>query len=187
MGLSRKHYFQSNFMELQLAQAIDILRRTPSVLNALLLHLPGGWSKLNEGPESWSPFDVLGHLIHGEETDWIPRARIILVDGESRPFAPFDRFAQLEKSAGETLDELLATFARMRGQSLEQLEQWKLTDEELEKKGVHPEFGEVTLRQLLATWVVHDLSHLAQISRVMCKQYGEAVGPWKAYLPILSR
>lgn len=174
-------------MEFQLQPAREILRRTPAVLNALLLHLPDEWSKQNEGPDSWSPFDVVGHLIHGEETDWIPRARIILTDGVARPFAPFDRFAQEERSAGQTLDELLATFALLRAKNLAQLEQWQLTEQELEKQGTHPEFGAVTLRQLLATWVAHDLSHLAQISRVMSKQYSEAVGPWKAYLPILSR
>lgn len=174
-------------MELQLENATEILRRTPSVLNSLLLHLPDVWSRQNEGPDTWSPFDVIGHLIRGEETNWIPRAQIILAEGEARPFAPFDRYAALVRSVDDSLDELLHTFEELRRMNLEKLAGWKLTEEQLERKGVHPEFGVVTLRQLLATWVVHDLSHLAQISRVMCQQYEEAVGPWKAYLPILRR
>lgn len=157
------------------------------MLNNLLLHLPDEWSRENEGPGSWSPFDVIGHLIHGEETDWVPRAQIILEEGEARSFEPFDRYAQLEKFTGKSLDELLHTFEKLRRKNLEKLAEWSLTGKQLEKKGVHPELGLVTLRQLFATWVVHDLSHIAQISRVMCKQYGEAVGPWKTYLPILSR
>lgn len=174
-------------MEFQLEHAVNILSRTPSVLNDLLLHLPDEWSRQNEGRDSWSPYDVVGHLIHAEETDWMPRARIILEEGEARPFAPFDRRAQVEKSAGKSLEELLRAFEELRVKNLEKLGEWGLTAEQLEKRGAHPEFGVVTLRQLLATWVVHDLSHLAQISRVMCKQYKEAVGPWEAYLPILSR
>lgn len=174
-------------MNFNLEQATDILRRTPSVLSALLLNLPDEWVTSNEGTGTWSPFDVIGHLIHGEETDWLLRARIILAEGEARPFPPFDRFAQVEKSAGKSLEELLNTFAALRQGNLEGLTGWRLTAEQLERTGVHPEFGAVTLWQLLATWVVHDLSHLAQISRVLCKQYGEAVGPWAAYLPILSR
>lgn len=174
-------------MEFQLEHAVNILSRTPSVLNDLLLHLPDEWSRQNEGGDSWSPYDVVGHLIHGEETDWMPRARIILEKGEARPFAPFDRHAQVEKSVGKSLEELLHAFEELRAKNLEKLWEWGLTAEQLEKRGTHPEFGVVTLRQLLATWVVHDLSHLAQISRVMCKQYKEAVGPWEAYLPILTR
>lgn len=174
-------------MEFQLDHARDILRRTPATLRSLLQDAPDEWVRSNEGPETWSPFDVLGHLIHGEQTDWIPRAKIILDHGEERAFEPFDRFAMFEKSKGKSLGELLATFERLRAESLRQLDELKLTPEVLSKRGKHPELGVVTLSELLATWVVHDLSHIGQIVRVMCKQYGERVGPWREYLPILSR
>ncbi|HKR00239.1 MAG TPA: DinB family protein [Pyrinomonadaceae bacterium] len=174
-------------MEFQLDHATEILRRTPATLNALLHSLPGEWILRNEGPESWSPFDILGHLIHGEEADWIPRARIILEYGEGRAFEPFDRFAMFEKSRGKSLGDLLATFERLREESLRELAEMKLTPEMLGKRGMHPELGVVTLSQLLSTWVVHDLGHVGQIVRVMAKQYTEAVGAWRAYLPILSR
>jgi hypothetical protein len=174
-------------MEFQPDHAKEILRRTPATLNSLLRDLPDDWVFSNEGPESWSPFDVLGHLIHGEETDWIPRAMTILEYGEQRAFEPFDRFAMFEKSRGKSLDDLLATFERLRGESLHELEKLNLTPEMLAKQGKHPELGVVTLNQLLSTWVVHDLGHIGQIVRVMAKQYNEAVGPWQAYLPILSR
>lgn len=174
-------------MEFQLEQARHILRRTPATLNSLLRDLPDEWVFPNEGPDTWSPFDILGHLIHGEETDWIPRAKIILADGENRAFEPFDRVAMFEKSQGRSLGELLDTFERLRAGSLQQLEQMNLTTELLKKRGKHPELGIVTLGELLATWVVHDLGHIGQIVRVMSKQYGDAVGPWRAYLPILSR
>ncbi len=174
-------------MEFQLDHAKDILRRTPATLNSLLRHLPDEWVLSDEGPDSWSPFDVLGHLIHGEETDWIPRAKIILEYGENRAFEPFDRFAMFERSKGKSLSELLALFERLRAESLQELEKMNLTPEKLGKRGMHPEFGVVTLSQLLSTWVVHDLSHVGQIVRVMAKQYSEAVGAWRAYLPILNR
>ena len=174
-------------MKLQLEEARDILRRTPSTLNLLLQDLPEAWLMNNEGPETWSPYDVVGHLIHGEETDWIPRAKIILEHGESRAFTPFNREAMFEQSQGRSIGELLETFSRLRAQSLEQLDDLHLTPELLEKRGLHPELGSVMLSQLLATWVVHDLSHIGQIVRVMSKQYGDAVGPWKAYLPVLTR
>jgi hypothetical protein len=174
-------------MEFQLDQAREILERTPATLNALLRGLSSEWTIPNEGPDSWSPFDVVGHLIHGEETDWIPRARIILEHGEARPFEPFDRFAMFEASRGKSMDELLATFERLRGESLRELAQMNITPELLGKRGVHPELGEVTLGHLLSTWVVHDLGHIAQIVRVMAKQYGEAVGAWRAYLPVVNR
>lgn len=174
-------------MKLELEQARDILRRTPSTLNLLLQDLPEAWLMNNEGPETWSPYDVVGHLIHGEETDWIPRAKIILEHGESRAFTPFDREAMFEQSQGRSIGELLETFARLRAQSLQQLDELHLTPELLEKRGLHPELGSVMLSQLLATWVVHDLSHIGQIVRVMSKQYRDAVGPWKAYLPVLTR
>ena len=174
-------------MEYQLDHARDILRRTPATLISLLQGVPDEWVFSNEGPDSWSPYDVVGHLIHGEQTDWIPRAKIILEHGEQRAFEPFDRFAMFEKSKGKSLSELLATFERLRDESLRQLEEMNLTPELLATRGRHPELGPVTLGELLATWVVHDLSHIGQIVRVMSKQYGESVGPWRAYLPILSR
>lgn len=174
-------------MEFQLEQAKEILSRTPSTLNSLLRPLSETWIVQNEGPETWSPFDVVGHLIHGEETDWIPRAKIILEDGEGRPFEPFDRFAMFEKSKGKSLAQLLDSFAHVRAQSLHELDMMNLTPALLEKRGKHPELGVVTLKQLLATWVVHELGHVSQVVRVMAKQYKEEVGPWKAYLSILGR
>jgi len=174
-------------MEVQLDHVRGILRRTPSTLNLMLQDLPDDWLMTNEGPDTWSPYDVVGHLIHGEETDWIPRAKMILEHGESRAFTPFNREAMFEKSKGKSIADLLKTFAQLRAESLRQFDELNLTPELLEKRGLHPELGPVTLGQLLATWVVHDISHVAQIARVMSKQYGEAVGPWKAYLPVLTR
>ena len=173
-------------MEFQLDQAKDILRRTPATLNALLTDLPNDWVLSNEGPETWSPYDVVGHLIEGEETDWIPRARIILEQGEARPFDKFDRIAMFEKSKGKSLLELLAEFEKLRGESLRQLDEMKLTPELLQKQGSHPALGVVTLSQLLSAWVVHDLGHIRQIVRVMAKQYREAIGPWTEYLTIVN-
>ena len=174
-------------MEFKLDDAKDILRRTPGTLRLLLLDLPEPWLMSNEGPDTWSPFDIVGHLIHGEEADWIPRARIIMDHGEARAFTPFNREAMFEKSKGRSLPELLNTFAQLRAESLRQLDELKITPELLESRGLHPELGQVTLSQLLSTWVVHDLGHIGQIVRVMSKQYGAAVGPWKAYLPVLTR
>lgn len=174
-------------MTFELGEAVAVLRRTPSVLSALLGGLPAVWTTAHEGAGTWSPFDVVGHLIHGEETDWIPRARIVLAQGVDRTFAPFDREAQAAANVGRPLDALLATFARRRDESLTALEGFRLTERELALRGVHPAFGEVTLRQLLATWVAHDLGHLAQISRAMAKRYRDDVGPWRAYLPVMDR
>lgn len=174
-------------MEFQLDHAKEILGRTPATLNSLLRHLTKEWALSNEGPESWSPFDVVGHLIHGEETDWIPRAKIILEYGEKRTFQPFDRYAMFEKSRGKSLGDLLDMFEQLRGESLKELGEMNLGPEMLGKRGMHPELGVVTLSQLLSTWVVHDLGHIGQIVRVMAKQYDEAVGAWQAYLPVLSR
>lgn len=173
-------------MEFKLNHATAVLERTPETLVSLLRELPDVWLIQNEGPETWSPFDIVGHLIHGEETDWIPRAKIILEHGEERAFEPFDRLAMFEKFKGRSITDLLYTFARLRAQSLEELENMNLTAELLEKRGKHPELGVVTLKQLLATWVVHDLSHIRQVVRVMAKQYRDAVGPWKAYLTVLE-
>jgi len=173
-------------MQYQLDQAKEILRRTPATLNALLSDLPNDWVLSNEGPDTWSPYDVIGHLIEGEETDWIPRARIILEQGEERPFDKFDRFAMFEKSSGKSLLELLAEFEKLRGESLRQLDELKLTPELLQKQGLHPVLGVVTLSQLLSAWVVHDLGHIRQIVRVMATQYREAIGPWTEYLTIVN-
>ena len=173
-------------MNFELAQAIEILSRTPATLNSLLRDLSDPWLVQNEGPDTWSPYDVIGHLIHGEETDWIPRAKIILEHGESRAFEPFDRVAMFEASRGKSIDALLDTFAELRAKNVCELESLNLTSELLDKRGRHPELGVVTLRQLLSTWVVHDLGHIRQVVRVMSKQYRDAVGPWKAYLSILG-
>ena len=173
-------------MDFTLEDAFDLLSRTPATLRHLLQDLPPRWSRSDEGGESWSPFDIVGHLIHGEKTDWMGRARMILEHGESRAFEPFDRFAMLEESRDKTLLELLDTFAELRTDNLRMLSDLELTEEDLDRTGRHPDLGPVTLRQLLSTWVVHDLSHIAQISRTMAKQYREEVGPWRAYLPVLG-
>jgi uncharacterized damage-inducible protein DinB len=167
-----------------LDDVIAVLERTPATLMALLDGLPEVWVTATEGEGTWSPFDVIGHLIHGERTDWIPRARHILA-GDSRPFAAFDREAQFTESRGRRTDELLATFARLRRENLETLARFCLTREDLTRRGLHPELGDVTLGQLLATWVVHDLDHVGQVARTMAKVYGATVGPWSAYLSIL--
>lgn len=173
-------------MELKLNDATAVLERTPETLITLLRDLPDAWLIQNEGPDTWSPYDIVGHLIHAEETDWIPRAKIILEYGEERAFEPFDRLAMFEKFKGRSIADLLDTFTRMRADSLHDLQRMNLTPELLEKRGKHPELGVVTLKQLLATWVVHDLGHIRQVVRVMAKQYREAVGPWKAYLTVLE-
>jgi hypothetical protein len=173
-------------MEFELTQAIEVLKRTPATLDTLLRDLPEPWLVQNEGPETWSPYDVIGHLIHGEETDWIPRAKIILEHGETRAFEPFDRVAMFEESKRKTVAQLLDTFAQLRTENVRELQAMNLTSDLLNKRGRHPELGVVTLRQLLSTWVVHDLGHIRQVVRAMSKQYREAVGPWKAYLSILE-
>ena len=170
-----------------LAEAVALLERTPSAFRSLLAGLPEAWTTADEGPETFTAFDNVGHLVHGERTDWIPRARIILAQGSDRRFATFDRFAQQRESAGKTLGTLLDEFAALRAENVATLRIWSLTDAQLALEGEHPAFGAVTLRQLLATWVAHDLGHLAQTSRVMAKRYREAVGPWRAYLPVLDR
>ena len=174
-------------MSLQFDEALPVLRRTPTVLRSLLLDLPEPWITAVEGPGTWSPFDVVGHLIHGERTDWIPRVEHILRHGEAVPFPPFDREAMFAASKGRTLAELLDTFEQARTDSLERLAAMRLTEADLARRGRHPEFGAVTMGQHLATWVAHDLSHLGQVVRVMARRYSDAVGPWKAYLSILNR
>jgi DinB superfamily len=167
-------------------EAIAILSRTPAALDALLRGLPEGWIAAHEGGETWSPYDVIGHLIHGERTDWVPRARIILEHGEARPFDKFDRFAQFAASKGRTIASLLDEFAAARGESLRELASLRITAADLRRRGRHPELGAVTLGQLLATWVAHDLDHVVQISRVLARQYSDEVGPWRAYLRVIS-
>ena len=174
-------------MEFDLDNGIAVLERTPQTLTAMLSGLPTAWTEATEGPDTWSPFVVIGHLIQGERTDWIARAEIILAQGANRKFTPFDRFAQFNQSAGKPLDELLDEFARLRGENLARLHGWQLDEAKLALQGEHPAFGAVTLRQLLATWVAHDLGHIVQVSRVMAKQYRDAVGPWRAYLSVMDR
>jgi uncharacterized damage-inducible protein DinB len=173
-------------MEFDLESAREILRRTPATLDALVRDLPEGWVRQNEGPGTWSVFDVVGHLIHGEETDWIPRVLVILQRDPSRSFEPFDRTAQFQVSRGKSLNELLDEFSALRAESLAALADFRLRPEQLALEGRHPELGPVTLRQLLSTWVAHDLDHLVQVSRVMAKCYSEEVGPWRAFLRVLS-
>jgi hypothetical protein len=172
-------------MTFDLRQSIQVLSATPATLQAILGDLSGELT-IESDEANWAPFDVVGHLIHGEETDWIPRARIILEQGEDRTFVPFDRFAQFERSKGRSLDELLDDFARLRSGNIDTLRSWNLTEEQLDLEGIHPELGLVTLRQLLATWVVHDLNHIRQIVTVMARRYSGEVGVWREYLSILG-
>lgn len=174
-------------VEFDLDHGFAVLERTPGTLRALLAGLPEAWTTPNEGPDTWSAFNVVGHLIDGEETDWMARARIILAQGERRTFAPFDRFRHLTATRGKSLGELLERFEALRRQNLAELRALEITPSHLALEGAHPDFGAVTLRQLLATWVTHDLGHIAQIARVMAKQYATAVGPWRTYLPVLTR
>jgi hypothetical protein len=173
-------------MNFDLDRSIEVLERSPATLRALLEGVGASWVQGTEGPETFSPFDVVGHLIDGEETDWIPRARIILAKGPDPRFEPYDRFRHRTRNAGASLELLLAEFARLRGANLELLRSWKLTARELDLPGEHPSLGPVTLRQLLAAWVVHDLGHVAQVARVMAKQYRDEVGPWVPFLPVLT-
>ena len=169
-----------------LDEGMAVLERTPGVLRAWLADLPESWTLADEGADTWTPFDIVGHLIDGEETDWIPRARIILAQAAERTFAPYDRFRHLASRARDTLAGRLERFATLRAANLETLRGWGLSAAQLELTGLHPELGPVTLAQLLATWVAHDLDHLMQIARVMGRRYGEAAGPWRAYLRVLQ-
>jgi len=170
-----------------LNKSIEILEKTPSVLSLLLDGLSDSWINSNEGEDTWSPFDIVGHLIHGEKTDWIIRTKNILEHGETIKFKPFDRFAQFNDSKNKSMNDLLNRFASLRSQNLIALKNMNLSEEDFEKKGIHPAFGTVTLKQLLATWVVHDLNHIYQIVRTMASQYKEDTGPWIQYLSILKK
>ena len=178
----------ANLTEFSLAEAIAVLTRTPATLNALLRGLPDIWVRGNEGKDTWNAFDIVGHLIVAERTDWMPRVRILLENGEARPFDPFDRFAQLKEGQDKSLaiDQPLDEFARLRRENLAALQALNLQHEDLARRGRHPALGVVTLSELLATWAVHDLTHVHQLSRVMAHQYRDAVGPWNAYLGVLQ-
>ena len=173
-------------MTFELDAALDVLDRTPATVRALLQGLDDRWIRATEGPDTFSPFDNVGHLIDGEETDWLPRARIILAGGPDPRFEPYDRFRHYTRNVGRTLTSLLDEFESLRAANLETLRSWRLSEAQLDLEAVHPALGRVTLRQLLAGWVVHDLGHIAQISRVMAKQYREEIGPWVPFLPVVT-
>jgi hypothetical protein len=176
----------ASLTEFSIAEAVAVLTRTPATLDALLRGLPNIWVRCNEGKDTWSAFDIVGHLIFAERADWMPRARIILENGEARAFDPFDRFAQFKESQDKPLEQLLDDFARLRRENLAALRALNLQPEDLTRRGTHPSLGAVTLSELLATWAVHDLTHVHQLSRVMAHQYRDAVGPWSAYLGVLQ-
>ena len=173
-------------MDFSLERSIEVLERTPAVMQSLLAGVHEDWTMQNEGPDTWSPYDIVGHLIHGEKTDWTPRMLLILSDATDKHFVPFDRFAQYNDSKGKTLQQLLDEFAGLRRKNIELLRQQDISDNDLQKEGIHPKFGAVTLEQLLATWTVHDLNHIAQTVRVMAHQYKDTVGPWIEFLRILQ-
>ena len=175
-----------NDMDFEIQRSLELLRQTPYTLQRMLDGLSEEWTRNGGNRDDWSPYDVLGHLIHGEQTDWMARAEIILAQGENRTFKTFDRLGQFEESKGKTLDDLLIEFAHLRSANLERVVGWQLDEQKRDLTGIHPTFGEVTLRQLLATWVVHDLNHIRQIVRFMARKYESAVGPWKEYLTILK-
>ena len=174
-------------MTFSIEKSIEILSRTPDTLQALLSGLSEEWLMENEGDQTWSPYEIVGHLIHGEKTDWIPRARMILSDLEDKTFIPFDRFAQNKAGNQTSIEDLIQEFRALRIKNIEDLKSMQITDDLLDRKGIHPELGEARLKELLASWVVHDLGHISQITRVMAKQYKDEVGVWQAYLGILKR
>lgn len=174
------------YLPFDVARSVEILQQTPYSLGRMLEGLSVEWTQSTGDLENWAPYDVIGHLIHGEETDWIPRAEVILAQGENLIFTPFDRVAQFEKSRGRSLDDLLTEFGYARNINVEKLLRWQLTSDQLALKGIHPELGLVTLEQLLATWVVHDLNHIQQITKYLAAKYAENVGPWRAYLSVLN-
>jgi hypothetical protein len=173
-------------MNFDLKQSTEVLAQTPFTVQRMLEGLSPAWTASSGDKEDWGVYDIVGHLIHGEKTDWIPRAEIILAQGENKTFVPFNRVAQFERLGGRPLDELITQFSRLRNTNLEKLVRWELMPQQLEMKGIHPELGEVTLKELLATWVVHDLNHISQIARVLAKKYESNVGVWKEYLSILN-
>jgi hypothetical protein len=173
-------------MQHDLQHTIALLARTPATLDAFLRDLPDAWTLSNEGEDTWSAFEIVGHLIHGERTDWMPRTRLILQFDDTKPFVPFDRWGHRRESEGKTLGALLDEFARLRDENLSELRGLNLQESDLQRRGRHPALGVVTLSQLLATWAAHDLSHLHQLTRVMAHQYREAVGPWTAYLGVMQ-
>ena len=173
-------------MEYHLDKAIELLAQTPKTLHTMLSGLSDDWIYCNEGEATWSAFDIVGHLIHGERTDWVTRLNIIIHNTNNGTFEPFDRFAQFEASKDKSMEELLVTFSELRHKNLEYLKALNLTDNQFSRTATHPSLGTVTLKNLLATWVVHDLGHMAQIARVMAKQYKDQIGPWTAYLPIVN-
>ncbi len=177
---------ENRTMHFSLSKSIELLERTPAVLNILLADLSTDWTSCNEGGETWSAYDVIGHLIHGEKTDWIMRAELILSNRSDKRFEPFDRLAQFENTKGMTVLQLLTEFKKVRQANLEKLRGLNIREEDLSKTGIHPTFGEVTLKQLISTWVTHDLDHISQITRVMAKQYKVEVGPWIEFLKILK-
>ena len=172
-------------MKFDLAKSVQILERTPVVLKDILQNVSNDWTMHNEGDDTWSPYDIVGHLIHGERTDWMPRLEIIL-HKEDKKFIPYDRFAQFKESEGKDLQQLLSEFSELRKENLLKLRSLTLNEDDLNKTGIHPEFGDITLRQLLSTWTIHDLTHIAQITRVMAKQYKEAIGPWIKYFRLMQ-
>ena len=174
-------------MKFDLNNSIEVLEKTPKILEAYLSGLSNNWLKKNEGENTWSPYDIIGHLICGEKTDWIIRAKTILSKSENKIFEPFDRFAQLKENQNKSVSDLITEFKSLRKSNLKELKSLNISKKDFQLKGVHPEFGEVTLEQLISTWVVHDLGHISQISRVMAKQYETNVGPWIAYLGILNK
>lgn len=174
-------------MQFDINKSIEVLERTPYVIVQMLQSVSDEWVMQNEGPDTWSAYDIVGHLIHGEKTDWITRMEIILSDSADKKFPVFDRFAQFTNSKGKSLKQLMGEFIELRKENMVKLQQRALQEADLDKTGIHPEFGTVTLRQHLATWVVHDLNHIAQIARVMAKQYKTEVGPWVEYLPVLKK
>ena len=172
-------------MAFDLNKSLAMLERTPEVLKTLLEGLPEDWTSANEGGQSWSPFIIVGHLLHGEKTDWLTRTKIILSDTEDKTFPPFDRLAQIKDNQGRKLSDLLEEFGQRRRANLEEIKKLNITEDMLDKTGVHPAFGEVSLGSLLTTWMTHDLNHLYQITRVLAKQFKEESGPWVEYLRIL--
>jgi len=179
------HYIY--LMNYSIDKSLEILDRTPRILETYLGDLSDEWIFCNEGDETWNAFDIVGHLIHGEKTDWIPRLKIILDDSENKTFKPYDRFAQFNESKGKSIRQLLEEFSKLREQNIEFLKSLNISETDFNKKAIHPSLGEVTLKNLLATWVAHDLGHISQVSRVMAKQYKDEVGPWIEYISILNK